>query len=192
MLVAGSDASGTNEIGNCTFMVLVIGEQNYIQKIHKKIGVQKIHMAVLPKKLQAKVIKNLSFDNILIKGFCIYVDRDETINFIMRHKKLKGKYRSKRALTSYFDKKLRVEVREIINQFAIKNGTTFSSLIVQCDGDTEEIIKTWGLKTVVKDKAHELSDALAWCNNHSISIGGTKELFLGKKLHNLMIEKVLK
>ncbi len=115
MIIAGMDVSGRPNIGNHTYMSIVIGTEDIIKQTVNSIGHDNIHMSRIKKrKRQEDIISKIHFDRKNSLGLCIRIDRDTIINEF--YNLMKNKIR-KAELVCIFNKVLFELVQKRIDQY---------------------------------------------------------------------------
>lgn len=165
MILAGSDVSGnTRGNGQIRHIAFVLGTEESINGLHNDIGIENIHMDDLRQHQRRQVINRLEFTRNDIQAWCFNVERQNTIDFIYQHEKLKPKNKLKSIVQKHFDYLLLKQIKGLLTNFIYFHNGSLSSLVVECDGDMSITIGNWKMKKKLKGKAYELADAVAWCN----------------------------
>ena len=123
-LVAAMDSSGDPTFGNDKFLAIVIGTDESISSIFKKLGHNHIHMSNFNKKKQSQIISKLSFDSENNIAFCIRIDRYVIVNKINQLRKTKQKNISKGRIYYLFNRALFKQLRNPILEFLSKYDYT--------------------------------------------------------------------
>jgi len=165
MLLAGSDVSGnTRGNGQVRHIAFVLGTEESINGLHNDIDIENIHMDDLRQPQRRQVISRLEFTRNDIQAWCFNVERQNTIDFIYQHEKLKPKNKLKSKVQKHFDYLLLKQIKSLLTDFVYSRNGQLSSLVVECDGDMNKTIDNWKMKKRYKGKAYQLADAVAWCN----------------------------
>ena len=92
MIIGGADMSGSDCKGDSyNHVSLLLGTEEIINKIHKKIGISHIHMRKLSKAKKLRVQHNLDLSSNRIRVWCFHIERQRTEMHIMGSQKLKNK-----------------------------------------------------------------------------------------------------
>ena len=67
-----------------------------------------------------------------------------------------------------------------------------SDIVVEADADMRPTMKRWNVCTRQAGRAHELSDAIAWCNRRGIKIPNCKIMDIRDGLETAMKRDLLK
>lgn len=82
-------------------------------------------------------------------------------------------------------------VRELTD-FAAKLGAVLSDIVVEADADMRPTMKRWNIGTGHAGRAHELADAIMWCNRGSIKIPNCRIMDLQGDSETAMKRDLLK
>ena len=190
MFLAGSDEVGKNDVTQHDHISFVFGTDEAINVIYNKIGLKKIHMVELSEKKKNHVIKNLNFTKRNLMSLCVHVERQKIIQELMNSSKLK-KTKTKKQLHGYFDNVLLSLVKKNIEPFCrVHNINDIRSLGVQCDSGMTNTIQFWKMRPVSGGRAHELADAVAWCNEHKRKFKGEIKKDLRQEIQ-IKLESIL-
>lgn len=86
---------------------------------------------------------------------------------------------------------LQLFVHELAD-FAAKLGADLSDIVVEADADMRPTMKRWNIDTKQAGRAHELADAIAWCNRRSIKMPSRRIMDLRGSLETAMKRDLLK
>ena len=173
MIVAGCDEVGKNDYSQHDHISLVLGTEDAINSLHNDIGLKKIHMREFSDSKKNRVIKKLDFTKNNLFAMCLHVEGQKIIQDFMNSPKLKKKPQSKEQMHRYFDNILLNLIRNYVEPFCRKNGlNNIQYLRVQCDGGMNKTIQRWKMMPLSEGKAHQLADAVAWCNEHNRRVRG--------------------
>ena len=126
-------------------------------------------------------------------GWCLNVERQLTIDYIFTHKKLNPKNKQKSTIQKHFDYCLLQHIKEPIETFTYSKGKQLNEIVVQCDSDMDNTAINWKMvMSHEKGKAFQLSDAIAWCNEHGKRIKQCSVMDLRKVLRQRMEHDLLK
>ena len=192
MIIAGSDVSGNENDGQSRHIAFIIGQEESINAIYKDIGIKEIHMVKLSAEQRTHVVQKLDFKKYGIKAWCFHVGKQRITEEIYEHIRLQPKNKRKDKIHQNFDYHLLNHFRPEIEKLTIPQSMEFSDLRVQCDADMALTIEFWKMKREMKGKAFELSDAVAWCNEHNRSLKGCQEMDLIDTIYSQMSYDLLK
>ncbi len=169
------DFSGNNDSYD-KFIAIVIGTEESISAIFNTMGYDHIHMRNIHSDKQNAIISKLRFDGKNNIAFCIRIDRNIITNKIRNMRRIKKKnilnekifYACNLAVSRY--------IIERLQRFVLEHGQSLEDVIFQCDGDCIRFAKDVNLKYSYKGSAYDLSDVVAWCNNHGLEPKGVVTL----------------
>ena len=191
MLIGGADVSGTERNGLNSHAALIVGRVETINRIHNAIGIEHIHMSRLGAKKQAQVLDNLDLSTDEIGAWCFHIDRQRiegSVGGLISRKRRRPPTSIHRSFDAYW---LQSFVRELAD-FAAKLGADLSDIVVEADADMWPTMKRWNIRTRQAGRAHELSDAIAWCNRRGIKIPNCKIMDIRDGLETAMKRDLLK
>ena len=184
MIIAGSDVSGDVNKGQHRHIAFVIGKEDDVNSLHKKIGIREIHMLRLEDWEKTHVIQTIDFEQYNIKAWCFYVNKQNVINSIYNHQKLRPKNRMKEKVYQVFDRYLLDHFKSDLENITYPHGLKLTDLHIQCEGDMSNTVINWKMTPEHKGKAYEFSDAVAWCNERGKKLKGCYEHDLEEELFN--------
>jgi len=184
------DVSGKND--NYEYLGVVIGEQNNVNALYRKMGSPKTHMSGLTQKAKQTIISKLQFDKKYRYAICVKIDRKKVIDEVKNRRIAKYRRMSKGKLYALFEKTLFKYLRHDIEKFTLKHHLELSEIPVECDGDSIVFVKVWGANSMSPHGIHFIADALAWCNTKNIRLDSTIELNYCDKIKRDMIHKLQK
>jgi hypothetical protein len=184
MLIAGSDVSGDVNKGQHRHIAFVVGKEESINALHNEIGIKEIHMLRLEEREKRHVIQTIDFQKYNIKAWCFYVNKQNAINSIYSHTKLRPKNRMKEKVYETFDFHLLDHFKSELEDLTFANSIRLTDLHVQCEGDMSYTVINWKMTPDHKGKAYEFSDAVAWCNERGKKLKGCIECNLEEILYN--------
>ena len=191
MLLSGMDVSGDNKDGNYKFLAIVIGTKDNINSLFHSIGKKKIHMNQIQDKNQRKrIINTVSFDGKNRTAFCLAMNRKNIIDKVTNLRKIKQKRMPKSRIIRVYNYLLFQYVKPEIEQFIIKNGYAMTDMIIQCEEDCVSIAKDNSLFHTNIGIAYRISDIVAWCNSHNITLSGVVEKDFTDQLECKLIERL--
>jgi len=193
MLLSGMDVSGNSRDGNYKFLSVVLGTKDSINYLFNSIGKKKIHMKQIRDKEQRKrIIKIMSFDNKNRIAFCIRMDRKRIINNISNLRKVQQKRIPKSKILRVYNYLLFQFVKSEIEEFLYINGLSMTEVIFQCEKDCRSFTKDNSLHRTNIGIAYRMSDIVAWCNGHNISLKGVIEKNFTNELESKLAERLLR
>jgi hypothetical protein len=192
MLFAGSDVSGDENDGQIKYIAFIVGKEEDINSQHNDIDINEIHMVRLEPQEKKQVIERIDFESYNLKAWCFYVDRQQIVDSIFNHIRLHPKNKRKPTIHKSFDSHFLYQFKDDLEEFTYKHGTALNDLQVQCDGDMSLTIKNWRMKKAPRGKAHQLADAIAWCNERDQKLNGCQEVALQEIIRNRMQQDLLK
>ncbi len=148
-------------------------------------------MSELSKKDQKQVIQNLDFSSSDIRVWCFHVNRQHIENYISDHKKLKKFRFEKKRIHKNFDLNWFRLFRNEFEVFVTSHGKVISDIIVQTDADMQHTITNWRMANEYKGRAHELADAVVWCNQKNIKTKNCKVMDLREDIKKSMKRDLL-
>lgn len=191
MLIGGADVSGTERNGLNGHAALVVGREDAINRAYNAIGVEHIHMSRLGVKKQAQVVENLDLPPGEIGAWCFHIDRQRiegSVGELITRKRRKPSTNIHRSFDMYW---LQLFVRELVD-FAAKLGADLSDITVEADVDMRPTMKRWNIGTKQVGRAHELADAIAWCNRRGVEIPNCRVMDIRGNLETAMKRDLLK
>ena len=191
MLIGGADVSGTERNGLNGHAALVVGREGAINRVYDAIGVEHIHMSRLGAKKQAQVVENLDLPPGEIGAWCFHIDRQRiegSMGELIAGKRRKPSTNIHRSFDIYW---LRLFARELVD-FAAKLGADLSDIAVEADMDMRPTMKRWNIGTKPVGRAHELADAIAWCNRRGVKIPNCRVMDIRGNLETAMKRDLLK
>lgn len=169
------DISIYSEITRREHLAIVLGEQDAIHSIVKRLGCNfPIHMStVRPKEVQDDILSKLDLHSKKVAVFCVRIERNPTVKMIQ--KKTKKNISSKR-IQNAFDYSLFHHLRSNLIEYLATHKRGLDDISFQCDSDCQSLIKNNALTPVLPDEAHMVADIVAWGNSHNVIVNGVIEL----------------
>ena len=174
---AGEPTIAADATLNAKFVALVTGYGSDIERLHREIckplGLKRIHMRELPRKLQEGVLRQLdclSPSPATVQSHCLEIDFGSQRD--IAEKERPTAYYPKRKLLEVINRSAMEEIKRAVESSFEIFGLTrnWSMLTIEADGDTERMILTTGTKTTTPGVAHQLADAVAWSNQAHIRV----------------------
>lgn len=191
MLIGGADVSGTEHNGLNSHAAIVVGREDAINRVYNAIGIEHIHMSRLGAKKRAQVLENLDLPPGEIGAWCFHIDRQRiegSVGDLIPRKRRKPSISIHRSFDAYW---LRLFAHELVD-FAAKLGADLSDIAVEADADMRPTMKRWNIGTRQVGRAHELADAIAWCNRRDIKIPNCRVMDIRDNLETAMKRDLLK
>ena len=182
LMIAGMDVSGNPESGNHKFMAIVMGTEERIASLVKRLGTDTIHMnTIRDKEEKSRLIKKLAFDHTECIAFCIRLERDRVLDRIYRKRKRRHVDDMKLLRTYHY--LLWRTLRTRAEKFLHQHGCGIDDVVFQCDGDCRNFAKDLGWHHGAASSAHMLADIVAWANAHGQEPTGAVPLDLADLLY---------
>ena len=141
----------------------VLGAEDDINRVHKRLGARHIHMTKLSDAKRNK-ISRLQFDGKTV-AVCAYVEKQLTINRITHDPRF-ARHRPSIVARRHLNCLPWNCMRETIERFAAVHRRKVGDIAVQCDSDMQDAALEWHMKKSRKGKAHDLADVVGRCNSH--------------------------
>lgn len=122
-----------------------------------------------------RVIDALVFTRNDLSAFCFRVDRQEIVNEVYSRINRRKNFRRKLYIYSKFDEIFLKCFRDELQELCARNGVELAKLGVECDADMEKTVKRWNMMPLDEGIAHEIADAVSWCNMHGVDLPGCLE-----------------
>ena len=172
-IVAGMDVSGDQRSGNHKFMSLVLGTQESLDAITRRLGSDQIHMNMIKnRKVQDDIIRQVRFDGIECIGFCMRLEKDQAITLAKKSAGRRRRYNTAKIYCTYHTLVWK-HIRDRVEIFLRYHNYEIRTLDFQCDGDCRNFAKDVGWHYVDRGPAHSLADIVAWANSHGREPCGT-------------------
>ena len=188
-IVAGMDVSGNPESGNHKFMAIVIGTDESIRALTKRLGPELVHMnRVRGRDAKNAVIDAVTFDGRNRMGLCIRLEKKRTFSRIQGAMKREREFASSKKLSRAYHALMRNHLREPLEQFLRQHNCEAHRLDFQCDYDCSRFVDDCGWRRSRPGSAHALADILAWSNNRGREPRGAVRLDLSDLLEGRMLK----
>lgn len=191
LLIAGTDTSGSEVVGQRKFISLVVGKDETLNAMFNRIGLRQIHMIRLEENEQNHVIDTLRF-SADVAAWCLTVDKQRIIDYIFHHEQLNNKHKPKVRISAHFDRLVLRHIREELQVFLQPHRMEIEQINIEYDADMSETIKIWRMNPKMKGRVHQIADAIAWANYRGRTIRGCRELDLSEELKQQMEYDLLK
>lgn len=187
----GTDVSG--HVGaprHARYISFVLGTDEGVNRVHRRLGVNSIHMNRLSYAKRDKIVSRLKFDAGVV-AVCAYVEKQLAINSITDDPGF-DRHRTKSSVHRHFGHLLWRCMRETIEKFAVDHRCEVRDIAVQCDEDMQDVVRGWRMKTSYKGKAHEIADVVGWCNSHHRRVDTCREIDLRDAIFRDMKRDLIK
>ena len=193
MILAGMDVSGNTTVGNHKYLSIVIGTENSINSLFRKIGYKKIHKKSIRKnKEQKELLEKIIFDNHNNMALCLYINRNPIMNKVKNMRKIKRKRISEIKILRTYHYLLFQSIRDKIELFLTSHNVSITDIVFQCDSDCRNLIRDCGLKYSDEGIAHQISDVVAWANNKQQDPSGVISLDLSEELEKKLLNRIFR
>ena len=136
VLVGGMDLSGNNYAENSRYIGIVIGTQEKIDHVVRRLGLPQTYTAMDKSSTNRNAIASkMVFDDDEIVAFCAKIDKVRIICQIKKKIRKRRKYLATEKIWSAYNRLLLDEVRESITLFVNKHGYSITDVAFQCDAD---------------------------------------------------------
>ena len=184
------DVSGDQSSGNHKFMALVIGTEESVEAMMRRLGSDRIHMSgIKDPKERMGMINKVSFDGREYIGLCMRVEKKLVLEKAQKRTKGRRMRAGKMKMTSTYHRLVWSMMRDYVEEFLWRHGCEISDISFQCDADCRDFAKDMGWKITHAESAHTLADVVAWANGHEQEPKGTVTLDLVSRLVSHMGKK---
>ncbi len=190
ILLVGMDASGNPTSGNHKFVAIIIGTEERIASLIRRLGNRAIHMHMIrSKKEQDRIIEELCFDHTECIAFCIRLERKQIFEKLYRGKLKKSRYIQNTTILRTYHYLVWRDIRDHVEKFLHQHGYGIGDVVFQCDGDCRDFAKDMGWHHEAAGSAHMLADIVAWANAHGREPAGAVRLDLTDSVYQQMIKR---
>ena len=187
-MLAGMDVSGNPESGNHKFMAIVIGTNEGIAGLARRIGPDPVHMSTIRSRdAKSAIIDKVSFDGRNTMGLCLRLEKKRTFARLRSHPKQRRRFVSNKKLSRTYNGLMWNQLRDHVEPFLWSHNFELHRLCVQCDIDCRDFVNDRGLHRASPGPAYMLADVLAWGNSHGREPKGTTYLNLADRLEGQML-----
>lgn len=188
-MLAGMDASGDQQSGNQKFMAVVIGTEEGIAAMTRRLGTDSIHMNMIKnQKDRNEIIGRVRFDGGACIGLCLRLEKKLVLEEAQRRAK-KGLRANKRRVASVYHRLVWEGMRDPVERFLRQHGCEARSVGFHCDADCRDFVRDRGWCARPAGSAHMLADIVAWANGHGLEPEGTVYMNLYDRLAKSMRKK---
>ena len=187
-MLAGMDASGDCESGNNKFMAIVIGTDERVDAMARRLGPRPIHMRrINGRDAKNAIVDKAEFDRQNLMGICLRLEKRRT--FSRLQKRSQHSFKNKKKMSRTYNALLWRLLRDPVEQFLQLHGCGAHQLVFQCDYDCRDFVNDRGWRRADPGPAHELADVLAWGNSHRREPRGVVHLDLSDSLEEQMLDR---
>lgn len=181
-IVAGLDASGDQESGNCKYMALVMGTDEKIDSMVAKIERDYPSMRdIKSRKIRLEIASRMDFAGEECIGICMLVDRQNVLAPIME--RIDGGSRMTRErIYRRHNRMLMRHMRGGMEGFLLARRLGVHDIRFQCDSDCRDLVRDSGLRYEGPGNAHKMADALAWSNNSGLEPYGAGRMDIAARI----------
>lgn len=188
-LLAGMDASGDQKSGNQKFMAVVIGTEESIVAMTRRLGSDSIHMNMIRNPRERdEILSKIRFDGRTCIGLCVRLERKLVLDGTQKRAKKSPRIYKRRAVSAYHQLVWDM-VRDPVEGFLRQHGCEIRRLGIQCDADCRDFARDRGWHSRPVGSAHMLADIVAWANNHRREPEGTMYMDIHDRLVKSMRRK---
>ncbi|MEX0656420.1 MAG: hypothetical protein WD154_02605 [Nitrosopumilaceae archaeon] len=191
MLLGGTDVCGDDEHGQHRIIAIVMGTHDAINALRNNIHVKEIHMSKISEKARIEVMQKLDFRNNDLFALSLEVEKVKTVKEIHERNKQKDKYYDIKLPYQHFDALLLSKIRSKMEGFSYRFDSGITNIMMECDNDMYDTIRSWRMQRKSEGKAYELADAVAYCHNKRKKIRGCTTINLVKDLRKQMNKDLL-
>lgn len=188
-MLAGMDVSGDPKSGNHRFMGIVIGTNESIKALTRRLGPEPVHMnRIVGRSAKYDIINKVNFDGINRMGLCIRLEKNRTFSSLRdRLKRESNPVTNKKMYRTYHALMWNL-IRDRVEQFLRQHDFEVHRLAFQCDDDCKFFVHDQGWHRASPGSAHGLADVLAWANRRGIEPKGAVRLDISKPLEERMFK----
>ena len=188
-MAAGMDASGDQSSGNQKFMAVVIGTEESVAAMTRRLGSDSIHMNMIKNPRERdEILNKIRFDGRTCIGLCVRLERKLVLDGIQKRAKGTPRIYKRRAVSTYHQLVWDM-VRDPVEGFLRRHDCEIASLGIQCDADCRDFARDRGWHSEPVGSAHMLADIVAWANNHRREPAGTMYMDIHDRLVKSMRRK---
>lgn len=174
MLIGDVDVSGDIQQGQHNHATLIVGKEDTINKAYNKIGISPIHMSELSERQRLQVRNNLDLSSSEIAAWCFHINRRRIEADMSEYIRSRGnrmpKINVRKSFETYWFRMFQCDLKS----FATLLRTDLSEIAIQADADMIRTLKSWRIVSKYKERAYEISDAIAWFNQKGVKIQDCK------------------
>ena len=188
-MLAGMDASGDQKSGNQKFMAVVIGTEESIVAMTRRLGSDSIHMNMIRNPRERdEILSKIRFDGRTCIGLCVRLERKLVLDGTQKRAKKSSRIYKSRAVSAYRQLVWDM-VRDPVEGFLRQHGCEIRRLGIQCDAECRDFARDRGWHSRPVGSAHMLADIVAWANNHRREPEGTMYMDIHDRLVKSMRRK---
>ena len=187
-MLAGMDVSGNPESGNHKFMAIVVGTEESIAGLARRIGPRPVHMSTIRSRdAKNAIIDNISFDGSNTMGLCLHLEKKRTFARLQGGTKQNRRFANNKKLSRTYHSFVWNLARDPMERFLRLHRFEVHRLHFQCDIDCRDFVNDRGWHQACPGIAHALADVLAWGNSHGREPKGAICLDLADSLEGQMV-----
>ncbi len=187
-MLAGMDVSGNPESGNHKFMAIVVGTEEGITGLARRIGPRPVHMSTIRSRdAKNAIINKVSFDGRNTMGLCIHLEKKRTFARLLERLRQDHRFANNKKLSRTYNALMWNLARDPVDRFLQLHSFEVHRLYFQCDYDCMGFVRDRGWRRAVPGPAHVLADVLAWANSHGREPKGAVYLNLADRLEGQML-----
>ena len=188
-MLAGMDVSGDPESGNHKFMAIVIGTNESIKALDRRLGPEQVHMSrIISRSAKYAIINKVDFDGINRMGLCICLEKNRTFSSLRDRLKCENNPVTNKKMYRTYHALMWNLIRDRVEQFLRQHNFEVHRLAFQCDDDCKFFVRDQGWGCASPGSAHGLADVLAWANRRGIEPKGAVRLDISKPLEERMFK----
>ena len=188
-MLAGVDASGDHESGNLKFMAIVIGTNEGVNALARRLGSKSIHMSDIRNPDEKnRIIGKTEFDRKNLLGLCLRLEKKRTLSKLQGNSK-KQRFANRKKMSRTYHALMWRLLRDHMEQFLQPHNYEVHRLDVQCDSDCRNFVTDCGWRSTEPGLAHMLADVLTWGNSHGRELKGTISLDFSDSLYAQMLKR---
>lgn len=185
---AGLVASGDPESGNHKFMAIVIGTDESIGGLARRIGPKPVHMSsIRSRDTKRDIIGKVTFDGRNLMGLCIRLEKKRTFAKLAGGPKQRRRFASNKKLSRTYHSLMWNQLSDHVGLFLSSHNCEAHRLDFQCDFDCRDFVNDRGWRHASHGQAHMLADILAGGNSHGLEPKGSTYIDLSGRLEAQMM-----
>ncbi len=146
---------------NFAFISIVIGIDENIEHMYKRLGSKKIHMSTLCIIQQDESLSKIEFDDKNNIAFCVKINKN--MKKITNTRKIKQKSIPTGKIYQLQHGQLLYSIQERIEKFPLTHNYELDDIFFRCDSDSKGFVRDVSC-TFDPKNIHEIVDTVAWLN----------------------------
>ena len=188
-MLAGMDVSGDPESGNHKFMAIVIGTNESIKALARRLGPEQGHMSrITGRSAKYAILDKVDFDEINRMGLCLRLEKSHIFSNLRDQLRQESSSVANRKMYRAYHALIWSLTRDHVEQFLRQHDFEAHRLIFQCDHDCVSFVRDQGWGCASPGSVHGLADVLAWANRRGIEPKGAVRLDISKPLEERMLK----